>query len=481
MRHARSPLLETERLSQTPPTVTGAVLAGAVLAAGAGLAVSTGHGTLLLAAGVAAVGAVAVMRWPALTILALLLVCQEDEATPGGFGAGGSGLLFIGHQLYYTTFSRVSLLTLVAILACARVAVINPPRRLRSISLFLVCLMGFWYVATVWIGGSGLTSAINQDARFALLFVLAFVIGAWAGDQEDWKARSITLMQWVFTLMALIGGYLAGTGQGQAQTGLNVIFYDSALGAAAGAVVVAVVLAPRAARTPRVWWLGGAALLVVVLSSRRNVWAAMIVALLAGLVVARNRARLVVRGLIGLAVILVGMAVFAPSVLTEIGHQLSAIWEASQGSAADTSTQGHLSDISTGLRAVLAHPIGGVGANGHLAGLVVEQPGSLYIHNQILESWLRFGIVGGLLVIAVLASLVARALPVLRRHSDDISVSWAALLLIMAPVALMTAPFFTETQRWPALMGLAAGVLAAKRVATPAAFTDASSALRTHA
>jgi len=71
-----------------------------------------------------------------------------------------------------------------------------------------------------------------------------------------------------------------------------------------------------------------------------------------------------------------------------------------------------------------------------------------------------------------------------RRHAERqgrSGESWAALLLIMAPVALMTAPFFTETQRWPALMGLAAGVLAAKRVATRAALTDGSSALRTHA
>lgn len=476
VRHARWTLSDAATRSQTPPVVVGAALAAA-----AGLAISTGHGSLLLTVAIAVVGAGALLRWPALAILALLLVCEEVEPTAGGFGAGGSGLLFIGHQLYYKTFSRVSLLTLVAVVACARVAVIDPPRRLRSVSLFLVALMGFWYVATAWIGGSALTSAINQDARFALLFVLAFVIGAWAGDQEDWKERCITVMQWGFSVIALIGAYLAASGQGQAQSGVNIIFYDSALGAVAGAVVVAVLLAPRVARTPRVWWLGGAALIVVVLSSRRNVWAAMIVALLVGLIVARNRARLVLRGLIGLGVVLVGVAVFAPSLLTEIGHQLSAIWQASQGSAADTSTQGHLSDISTGIKAVLAHPVGGIGANGHLTGLVVEMPGPLYIHNQILESWLRFGIVGGLLVIAAQATLVVRAVSVLRRHSGDLSLSWAAVLLIMAPAAMMTAPFLTETQRWPALMGLAAGLLAAKRVSVRAAVTDPASALRTHA
>jgi len=457
LRHARSALIGAPGLSQARPIVIGAALA-----AGAGLAVSTGHSSLLLTLGIAVVGSAALLRWPALTVVALLLVCEELDPT-GGFGAGGSGLLFIGHQLYFKTFSRVSLLTLVAIVACARVAVIDPPRRLRSTSLFLVALMGFWYVATVWIGGAALTSAINQDARFALLFVLAFVIGAWAGEQENWKARSITLMQWGFTIMALIGGYLAATGQGQAQTGVNIIFYDAALGALAGAVALSVVLAPSRSRTGQIWWLGAAALIVVVLSSRRDVWAAMIVALLVGLAVARDRARLVLRGLGLVLAAIVLLAVVAPSVLTEIGHQLSAIWGATQGSAADNSTQGHLSDISVGLTAVLAHPISGIGAGGHLAGLVVETPGTLYIHNQVLESWLRFGIVGGILVIAVQVALVAQGISILRRQGADITVSWAGLFLIMAPVTMLTAPFFTEPQRWPALAGFAAGLIAARQ------------------
>jgi O-antigen ligase len=189
----------------------------------------------------------------------------------------------------------------------------------------------------------------------------------------------------------------------------------------------------------------------------------MVVALLVGLLVARDRARLVLRGLGVVAAILVVLAVFAPSVLGEIGKQLSTVWGATQGSAADNSTQGHLSDVSVGLKAVLAHPISGLGAGAHLPGLVVEAPGSLYIHNQILESWLRFGIVGAALVIAVQATLIRQGVALLRRHADDLSVSWAAVLLIMAPVAMLTAPFFTANQRWPAVLGLAGGLVAGHR------------------
>ncbi len=58
----------------------------------------------------------------------------------------------------------------------------------------------------------------------------------------------------------------------------------------------------------------------------------------------------------------------------------------------------------------------------------------------------------------------------LRRHTDDLTVSWAGFLLVMAPVAMLTAPFFTETQRWPALLGMAGGLVAAR---TPAATSPA--------
>lgn len=457
MRHARS-----IRLGDGPLAAAAPIVVGASLAAAAGWAAARGQGSLLLVAGIAVAGIVALMRWPALTLLALVVVCEEVEPNKG-FGAGGSSLLFLGHQLYFKGVSRASVLTLVAVLACARVAVIDPPRyRPRPGAVLLVIAMGFWFAATVWIGGSAVTSAINQDARFALLFVLTFVVGTWARDHADWTVHALSVMRWALTLLALIGAYLTATGQGQAHSGVNIIFYDSALGAFAGAVVLAVVLAPRAARTGHIWWLGGAALLVVILSSRRNVWAAMIVALLFGLAVAHDRARLVLRGLAGLGVLVIITAVAAPSVLSDVGHQLSAIWQASQGSAADNSTQGHLSDISTGIRAVLAQPISGVGAGGHVPGLVVETPGTLYIHNQILESWLRFGIVGGLLMIAVQIAFVVQGVRLLGRHAADLTVSWAALLLIMAPAAMITAPFFTETQRWPALLGLAAGLVAAR-------------------
>ena len=110
-----------------------------------------------------------------------------------------------------------------------------------------------------------------------------------------------------------------------------------------------------------------------------------------------------------------------------------------------------------------ASPISGIGPNGHLLGLVVEGPGSLYIHNEILESWLRFGLLGALTIVALQLVIMVQAVRTMRLTTIDFTSRWAALLLLMAPVSMLTAPFLTTTQRWPSILGFAAGLVAATR------------------
>ena len=436
------------------------LLVAALASAVAAYLIAKGEFRTLTALGLVLATAGAMMRWPSLTIVALLIICQELDPAQGFGGPSASGLLFLGHQVYFTTVARLSLLTLVVLLGFGRVAIAARPEQPRRTAVLLVLLLGAYYVALLWLDGTSLTSAINQDARFAILFGGCFAIGTFAAFSRDWMKNAVPVLQWVLTGMALIGMYLAATGQGQGQTGTTIIFYDSAMGAIAGAAVLAAILTPAAERNWRTWWLAGAGLIVVVLAARRNVWAAMAVALLLGLTVARNRARLALRIAAGVAVALIALAVIAPSLLNEIGHQLSAIWGATQGSAADASVQGHLSDISIGWDAVKASPISGVGPNGHVVGLLVQGGGPLYIHNEVLESWLRFGLLGAILVVAFQAVILVQGLIVLRRPTIDLTDRWASLLLIMAPVAMLTAPFLTTTQRWPAILGFAAGLIA---------------------
>ncbi|MGO9960965.1 MAG: O-antigen ligase family protein [Solirubrobacteraceae bacterium] len=436
------------------------LLIGVLASAAAAVVVTHSSAGTAESVAIGLVVAGALVRWPALTVVSLLIVCQELDPAQGFAGPGGSGLLFLGHQLYFKTEGRFSLLTLALLLPAAAVLARRRPARPRLAGLLVVLALGAYFTARVWADGSSVTSAINQESRFAILFALCFVIGAGTARSVDWKRSAVPVMRWVLSAIALLGLYLLATGQGQAANGSNVIFYDSALGTIAGAVVLAALLTPASERDWRLWWLAGAGLVIVILSARRNVWAAMAVALIIGLMFATDRMRLILRLLGAGAIVLVAFAIFLPAVMSGIGHQLSAIWGATQGTAADASTQGHLSDIAVGWRAVEASPINGVGPNGHVLGLVVEGAGPLYIHNEVLESWLRFGIVGALLVVAVQVVLAVQAVRALRLPGLDLMSRWAAMLLVMAPVGMLTAPFLTTTQRWPAILGLAAGLVA---------------------
>ncbi len=426
--------------------------------AAAALTHSSGRTPLTLA--VLAVGGIALLRWPAMALLALLIICQELDPAQGFGGPSASGLLFLGHQVYFDTISRTSVLTLIAAAAAAWMLVVTVPAHPRPTGPALAGALGAYVVARVWADGSAITSAINQNALFALLFGFGFVVGCRAEQSPGFRRHALPGLAATLVLMALVGLYLDATGQGQAQTGTSVIFYDSAMGAIAGAALLAGLTMERARRGRLVWLIVGASLIIVVLASRRNVWAAIAGALLLTLLVSRRRGKLISRVLIGFGVLLIAALFLAPSITAQLGHQLSAIWDATQGSAADASVKGHLSDISVGWHAIEASPLNGVGPSGHLVGLVVEGGGQLYVHNQLLETWLRFGLVGAVLIVALQVVLALQGLRVVREPASDFFERWGAMLLLMAPIAMLTAPFFTQTERWPAAIGLAAGLVA---------------------
>jgi O-antigen ligase len=430
--------------------------------------IASGESRTLAVAAIGLVVVGALMRWPALTLVSLLIICQELDPGLAAPGTSAGGLVYLGYQVYFKTFGRISLLTLLVLLALGRVLIAARPAPPRRTAAILVLGLGAYFTALLWADGTSLTSAVNQDARFAILFGACFAVGVAAANSQQWARNAVPVLQWVLSGMVLLGLYLAATGRGQGPTGTSVVFYDAATGAIAGAAMLAAVLTPSVQRSWRLWWIAGAGLLVVILAARRDVWAAVIVALLLSLMFAQDRMRLILRLLAAAAVVLLALGVFLPAALSGIGHQLSAIWGATQGTAADASVKGHLSDISVGWRAVKASPLSGVGPGGHVAGLVAEGTGPLYIHNQVLESWLRFGLLGALLAVAVQVVILVQGLAALRRPGIDFTTRWAAMLLIMAPVSLLTAPFLTTTQRWPAILGFAAGLIAPVLRADPA-------------
>src|SRR6185369_11488517 len=84
----------------------------------------------------------------------------------------------------------------------------------------------------------------------------------------------------------------------------------------------------------------------------------------------------------------------------------------------------------------------------------------LYVHNEWLQDWLRFGpgavllVTAFLLIVAFLAirTLAGRKAPPLHRA--------AAIFGLITPICLLAFPYFSDSAQWPLLLGAAAGILA---------------------
>ncbi|MEU5912802.1 hypothetical protein [Micromonospora sp. NPDC047527] len=124
------------------------------------------------------------------------------------------------------------------------------------------------------------------------------------------------------------------------------------------------------------------------------------------------------------------------------------------------STSGHLNDLRLGWEYVRANFWTGIGPLApQLVGLAANNSERVYVHNELLQDWLRYGPLAPLLVILFLAAAALAALKAIRDPESDGIVRSAAAFCLIAPLCLMTAPFLSETSRWPLLLGIAAGIV----------------------
>ncbi|MGR6317650.1 O-antigen ligase family protein [Micromonospora soli] len=125
------------------------------------------------------------------------------------------------------------------------------------------------------------------------------------------------------------------------------------------------------------------------------------------------------------------------------------------------STGGHISDLRLGWEHVRANFWTGVGPLApQIDGFAAHEATRVYVHNELLQDWLRYGPAAPLLVILFLVVAGLAALKALRTPDSDGVVRAAAAFCLIAPLCLMTAPFLSETSRWPLVMGVAVGILA---------------------
>jgi O-antigen ligase len=330
----------------------------------------------------------------------------------------------------------------------------------------IVIALAVWAVALGLDATGFLFGATNQEARPFLLVAFGFVVGlGLPGEGRTTKITTICSGAALIVLAALSAIALVG---GAASIALNAYytpFYDSALPAAAGAVALALLFY----RGHSAWWTRVivfiAAVEIVVISLRRNVWLAAAAVLLLGLVAAHGRGQ-AARRIVGAVLILVPLLISLPAATAALASRLyDTLYALSDDT--DVSTQGHIRDIEIGWQYATGSPISGLGSrHPQLPGVVDQNNGLIYLHNEWLLDWLRFGVPGLVLMVALMLLLVFGSVSVLRARSNlSLPHLTAAMFLLLLPISCVTAPFLSTTNRWPALIGIAAGVLTSARIA----------------
>ncbi|MDQ1130450.1 O-antigen ligase [Microbacterium sp. SORGH_AS_0888] len=215
--------------------------------------------------------------------------------------------------------------------------------------------------------------------------------------------------------------------------------------------------------TRRKWTIGHVILLsisavVVILCFRRSVWFAAIVT--AALVVMLARGGRGLRRFLFIAIPVSAVGVLlVPGVLDDVWQQAGQVFEAISSAPAEQTSAGlHVSDLEVGWAAALASPLMGVGIFSSQVGGFAAGGTSLYVHNEFLQVWLRWGLLGLVLFTILLVIAVVAGFRVVRSRLAPDAVRAAGFFLAILPVPVITAPFVSMTARWSTLVGIAAGL-----------------------
>jgi O-antigen ligase len=192
---------------------------------------------------------------------------------------------------------------------------------------------------------------------------------------------------------------------------------------------------------------------------RRNVVLALIVGVL--LLGSRRTSRhLIVRAAIACGITAAIVSAVAPSLERDAVASIEAGFETTAGGASDSSTIGHLNDLSVGRAIVASSPISGVGVYAQSqSGLVVSDSGNLYIHDEYLQTWARYGLPGIVGLLGILALFFRRAWRTFARPPDSVFVALGAIILLALPISLVFFPQLSSLTRFDVVVGIVAGVL----------------------
>ncbi|GGM05572.1 O-antigen ligase family protein [Dactylosporangium sucinum] len=451
-------------------------------------------------------------RYSLATVVFFAITAREAPS-----GRGFDYVTMLGSQIYYQ--GKVPAISFLAASAVA-VTLLRLYRRggrlrpSRTAWWLLGCLGALALLAFVLgiVYGQSVVSAANQNSRNFAVAALGVVIGLLVMQfPEEIRAVKIAAVSGL-GLLVIAAVYAVATGQAaDDRVSRYFTYYDSALPAVATAVFGAL-LVGRA----RVTWPAGLAmglsLALVLIGFRLTIWLATFVVLAFTVVLCREWTAIARRAAVS-AVALVVCILVLPGMRSDItsrvlgassaapagataaptqgatprrsvpptpsaaesagtpatptaGPRRSAPPKANTGdkghNVAAESSQGHFEDIRVAWSYVRKNFWTGIGPqHPQLPGLASDKTTVLYVHNEWLQDWLRFGpgavllVTAFLLIAAVLAmrTLAGRRAPALHRA--------AAIFGLITPICLLAFPYFSESSQWPLLLGVAVGILAA--------------------
>lgn len=453
--------------AQSVRTTAGGILAG--LAVGT---VSAQKPTLLVLAIVAGCGFLLGQR-PALVLGLFLLT---DQAYADSFYYQDVGpFVTTGHQLYEPVKNlspalALLLLTLAAQLYAGRGLAARKlhTHGLDGVGAILLALI-FW-VAMLSLAQETMDFSLGTMPRIAtnviaavlpwLLMLLAYAVAVPMLREPGGPARFARVAAGALLLKGVLGLASLATTQGAVIDGqANVVYYDAALPMVAAMAVIGLLLSSQ--RTvPWRKMLLFLCITIVAFSFRRSVWSAMVVALLV-LPLIRARGVVVRRLLAGLAASLLLFAVLPGAAKEAAFGRVGSGLRVALGTGNEESAKHHKRDVERGYEIAQRNIWAGVGVRApQRREFAYQDIDRIYVHNDPLQVWLRFGLPGITLYALLLLTLLWRGVTALRARGDlSILEAGSAAFAAVIVVPVLSAPFISETLRWPIFLGIVAAVL----------------------
>lgn len=413
---------------------------------------------------------------------ALLIAALAQEINPNSLTQKDT-LVGIGHEVYFTSIGGVSALVILAAVAAVSIAIrceaegIDWKRCFRPLSV--KALLGVGVAATLintWHTGN-VVGTLLRDARFGILAALGIMVGLYAVSSTQ-RHNTVRLFRAAVAILGVGGVLIIASGTYlRTNTGQQMAYYDGATAALAGAYLVGSFFNPH--RTRRDILFEVLATITLALSFRRNVWLAALVAAIVLLFLQRRR---IIRGfrlMVSAGGSFLAVYFLFPEFYVQITTHMQSGIDTLLGRSSEVSTTGHVDDVFYGYDAALRAPLLGYGPIQQVPGLF-NQSGSLYVHNEPLQLWLKYGLIPVGLLIIFVATSIWTGLWLLGKNQIEpfpgsgLLTGWSTALLLMLPVSLMTAPYISTTQRWPLLVGIAVGILMADRTGISALSTHAA-------